>query len=85
MGKFKKEQLYDIYGKNLPRFTEMAQIANKENIYLHLKVTPKGDIAFSSSEYFTKDGKVFRTTHEINQGIAYVSENSETVKVSKEA
>ena len=84
MGKFKKEQLYDIYGKNLARFTEMAQIANRENIYLSLKITPRGDITFSSHEYFNEKGKLYRTVHDINQGISYVSENSETTRISKE-
>ena len=85
MGKFKKEQLHDIYGKNLACFAELAKVANEENIYLHLRITPKGDVVFSSSEYFSINGKVYRTAHEINQGIGHISENSETTKISKEA
>lgn len=79
MDKFTKEQLYNIYGKFLMKFTELAQLANKHKVYLEVDVSPDGDIEFKSREYFFKNGKSCVTAHEIRQGRNYVNENSRTI------
>ena len=81
MSKFSKEKLYEIYGKYLPIFTEIANEAIKYGVDITLKCDDEGTIRFDSKEWKTIDGewKLLRE-HFISQGKKSVSEGSETYK-----
>lgn len=78
MSNFSKEELYELYDKYLPSFTELAEKAHDNGIYLEVDIDPDGDITFMSREYFAKNNKECVRVHKISQGKNHVSEESRT-------
>ena len=79
MSNFTKEQLYAIYEKFLPSFTELANEAIKNAIHIEVEVSPKGAIQVTSREYFSDDSRDYVKIFEIIQGKDIVSDLSKTL------
>ena len=78
MSNFSKEELYELYDKYLPSFTELAEKAHDNEIYLEVDIDPDGDITFMSREYFIKNNKECVRVHKITQGTDHVSNETRT-------
>lgn len=68
MSNFTLTELSDLYSSNLPKFAELAEIAQKEKIEFEITIDEKGLIIMKSHEWSTNDeGKKTVRTHVVSQ------------------
>lgn len=73
-----QKELYNIYGKYLPVFTELANIAKAEETSLELYLDKDGSIRFESSDYEDAKDKTICRQHHIYQDKGHVSDGNDT-------